>query len=95
MYFDKENLLKQGAPHQQDDLFVDDDPPQPEVLAEPPQPQETPAEPPQPQEVPAPPVPEPQAVAPNISTPAQEFAEWRRETGLSGNRRWISTTRHY
>ncbi|MFM7982980.1 MAG: hypothetical protein ACKPKO_27020, partial [Candidatus Fonsibacter sp.] len=47
IYFDKENFLKQGAPHQQGDLFVDDDPPQPEVLAEPPQPQEVLAEPPQ------------------------------------------------
>ncbi|MFM7979061.1 MAG: hypothetical protein ACKPKO_07055 [Candidatus Fonsibacter sp.] len=47
IYFDEQNLLKQGAPHQQDNLFVHDDPPKPEVLAEPPQPQETPAEPPQ------------------------------------------------
>ncbi|MFM7977879.1 MAG: hypothetical protein ACKPKO_01075, partial [Candidatus Fonsibacter sp.] len=38
-YFDKDNILKQGAPHQQDDLFVNDNPPQPEVRAEPPQPQ--------------------------------------------------------
>ena len=47
IYYDRQNLLKQDAPHQQDDLFVDDDPPQPEVLTEPPQPQEVPAPPPQ------------------------------------------------
>ncbi|MFM7988350.1 MAG: hypothetical protein ACKPKO_54465, partial [Candidatus Fonsibacter sp.] len=36
IYYDKDNLLKQGAPHQQDDLLIDNDPPQPqEVLAEP------------------------------------------------------------
>ena len=44
-YFDKHNLLTQGAPHQQDDLFVDDDPPQPEAVAEPLQEQEVLAEP--------------------------------------------------
>ncbi|MFM7990047.1 MAG: hypothetical protein ACKPKO_63110 [Candidatus Fonsibacter sp.] len=47
IYIDKENILKQGAPNQQDDLSVDDDPPQPEALAEPPQQQEVIAEPPQ------------------------------------------------
>ena len=78
IYYDRQNLLKQGAPHQQDDLFLDDDPPQPEVLTEPPQPQEVVAPPPPP----SPPVPEPEAAAPKISTPAQEFAEWKRETGL-------------
>ena len=93
IYYDRQNLLKQGAPHQQEDLFLDDDPPQPEVLAEPPQPQEVPAPPPQEQEQqqvvaptpappPPPPTPEPQAAAPKISTPAQEFAEWKRETGF-------------
>ena len=41
IYFDEKDLLNQGAPHQQDDLFVYDDPPQPqEVLAEPPPPQQ-------------------------------------------------------
>ena len=42
IYFYKDNLLKPGAPHQQYDLFVDDDddPPQPEVLGEPVQPHE-------------------------------------------------------
>ena len=82
IYFDNDNLLKQGAPNQQDDLFVDDDPPQPEVLAEPQQ-----QEPEQEEEeavapTPPPPVPEPQAAAPQSTTPAQEFAEWKRETGI-------------
>ena len=43
IYFDEKNLLKQGVPHQQDDLFVYDDPPQTEEV------------PPQPEEVPTPP----------------------------------------
>ena len=77
IYYDKENLLKQGARHQQQDMFVDDDddPPQPEVLAEPPQAQE-------PETPPPPPVPEPQAATPKISTLAQALAEWKRETGV-------------
>ncbi len=48
IYFDGKNLLKQGAPQPQEDLFVDDDPPQPqEVLTEllPPQPEEVTAPP--------------------------------------------------
>ncbi|MFM7990489.1 MAG: hypothetical protein ACKPKO_65340, partial [Candidatus Fonsibacter sp.] len=40
IYYDKDNLLKQGAPNQHDNLFIDDEPPQS---------QETPAYPPQPQ----------------------------------------------
>ena len=92
IYYDRQNLLRQGAPYQQEDLFLDDDPPQPEVLTEPPQPQEVPAPPPQEQQgaaptpapppPPPPPIPEPQAAGPNIPTPAQEFAEWKRGTGL-------------
>jgi len=95
IYFDKDNLLKQGAPNQQDDLFVDDDPPQPEVLAEPPQEEETPE----------PPVPEPEVVVPtepqqeapedeepqeeeetpppqSTTTLAQEYAEYIRENNM-------------
>ena len=44
IYYNKDNLLKQGALNQPDDLFIDDDPPQPEAVAEAPQPQEAPAE---------------------------------------------------
>ncbi|MFM7986467.1 MAG: hypothetical protein ACKPKO_44860 [Candidatus Fonsibacter sp.] len=39
--------MKQVAPNQQDDLFIDDDPPQPEAVADPPQEHEVLAEPPQ------------------------------------------------
>ncbi|MFM7983114.1 MAG: hypothetical protein ACKPKO_27720, partial [Candidatus Fonsibacter sp.] len=40
IYFDKDNRLKQGAPNHQVDLFIDDDPSQPEAVSEPPQLQE-------------------------------------------------------
>ena len=50
IYYDEKNFLKQGAPHQQEDLFVDDDPP--------PQPQEVPALPPPQQEEAPPPAEE-------------------------------------
>ena len=82
IYFDKDNLLKQGTPPQQQDMFVDDDdddvPPQPEVLPPPLQPKEQEQQaPPQPQQEPAqeqqppPHVPEPEAATPNNSTLAQ------------------------
>ena len=47
IYCDEGNPLKQGAPHQQQDMCVyEDDPPQPEVLAEPAQPHEVQEPPP-------------------------------------------------
>ena len=78
IYFDEKDLLKQGASQPQEDLFVYDDPPQA---------QEVPAPPPvasmlagmQPVEEPQ--VEEP-VVAPPAPTLAQEFAEWKRETGI-------------
>ncbi|MFM7985900.1 MAG: hypothetical protein ACKPKO_41955, partial [Candidatus Fonsibacter sp.] len=86
IYYDKDNLLKQVALNQQDDLFIDDEPPQPEeVLAEPPQPQATPVEPPQEQEEPTPPVPEPPAAAHKRTTPTRGLR--------SGNGRRGSTMR--
>ena len=44
IYYDRDNLLKQVALNQQDDLFIDDEPPQPqeEVPAEPQQETPTP-----------------------------------------------------
>ena len=82
IYFDETNLLKQGAPHQQDDLFVDDDPSPPQQ-----QEQQQQEEAPQQEEPLAapeeePPVEEPAVAPPKISTLAQEFAEWKRETGI-------------
>ena len=72
--------MKQVALNQQDDLFIDDEPPQPEAPAEPQQEEETP-EPPVPEpEAPAEPPQEEETPAPQITTtPAQEYAKWNWE----------------
>ncbi|MFM7980384.1 MAG: hypothetical protein ACKPKO_13810, partial [Candidatus Fonsibacter sp.] len=84
-------LWKQVALNQQDDLFIDDEPPQPqEVLAEPQQPEEPEQETPPPPLVPQPEAPaeppqeqeEQGTPAPTSTTPTQGFADWKRETGL-------------
>ena len=70
-------------------------PPQEEETPEPPVPEpEAPAEPQPEEDTPEPPVPEPEAPAeppqeqetqpPQSTTLAQEFAEWKQETGLNG-----------
>jgi len=102
IYYDRDNLLKQVALNQQEDLFIDDEPPQPQevVPAEPEQEtptpqqqQETPTPPQEEEETPPPPPPapaapsparvqpEPETPPPKSTTLAQEFAEWKRDTG--------------
>ena len=84
IYFDRDNLLKQVALNQQDDLFIDDEPPQPEAPAEPQQEEEETPEPPVPEpEAPAEPQQEQETPPPQSTTPTQEYAEWKRETGLN------------
>ena len=56
IYFDRDNLLKQVALNQQEDMFIDDD--------EPPQQEE--------EETPEPPVPEPEVVVPTEPQPEEE-----------------------
>ena len=81
---DRDNLLKQVALNQQDDLFIDDEPPQPEAPAEPQQEEEETPEPPVPEpEAPAEPQQEQETPPPQSTTPTQEYAEWKRETGLN------------
>ena len=87
IYFDGKNLLKQGAPQPQEDLFVDDnDPPQPQQQE---QQEELPVEEPQVEEPPQqeePPVEEAPVEEPVVAPPAltleQEFEEWKRETEI-------------
>ena len=87
IYFDRDNLLKQVALNQQDDLFIDDESPQPEVVVEPQQKEEeeTPERPiPEPEVPEEPPQQEEEETPPpkTTTTPAQEYVEWKRKTGI-------------
>ena len=94
IYFDRDNLLKQVALNQQDDLFIDDEPPQPEVVVPvEPQPQEETPEPPIPEpEVPEEPKKQEEETPPpqSTTTPAQRVSLRSQGNGMTGR---ISTTR--
>ena len=83
IYCDERNILKQDAPHQHNDPFIDEDPPQPQpqqqqqVVGE--SPQEV-VPPPPPQQVVAPTPPPPPPL--NICTPMQSLKAFKRKMAL-------------